>query len=338
MNHPEGLHRLPLPGGEPLSVEVSAGRLRLLRGGQPLAQVAVGEEGRLPIFRLQELAAGESETTIRAFCYWHFAHSPEHQRLAWRLDDAAEGALRSGLLIPAASGLLHAERSLFWQLPDPWLRGGQPPIYPPMMVMSANGRRHPLRAPKASGEVYRRFDPRLGSWISLRTLDIELDLERFNRWQNSPRVLEFWQEGGSLEQHREYLQKLADDPHTLTLVGCFDDEPFAYFEAYWAKEDRIAPFYAVDDYDRGIHMLVGEEKHRGPHKVASWLSALVHYLFLDDPRTRKVVAEPRADNARMIAHMQGQGFYREKEFDFPHKRAALMALEREWFFDKCELC
>lgn len=57
--------------------------------------------------------------------------------------------------------------------------------------------------------------------------------------------------------------RLEADPHALGLIGCFDDEPFAYFEAYWAKEDRIAPFYAAEDYDRGIHMLVGEEAHRG---------------------------------------------------------------------------
>ena len=162
----------------------------------------------------------------------------------------------------------------------------------------------------------------------MRTLDIELDLERFNRWQNTPRVLAFWDEGGSLEDHRQYLEKLADDPHTLTLIGCFDDQPFAYFEAYWAKEDRIAPFYDAGDYDRGIHMLVGEQAHRGPHKVASWLSALTDYLLQDDPRTRRIVAEPRADNAKMIGYMQSQGYKRIKEFDFPHKRAALMVLER----------
>ena len=187
---------------------------------------------------------------------------------------------------------------------------------------------HPQRPAKPQGEVYRRFDPQLGAWISLRTLDIELDLERFNRWQNTPRVLAFWDEGGSLDDHRQYLEKLADDPHTLTLIGCFDDQPFAYFEAYWAKEDRIAPFYDADDYDRGIHMLVGEQAHRGPHKVASWLSALTDYLLQDDPRTRRIVAEPRADNAKMIGYMQAQGYARIKEFDFPHKRAALMVLER----------
>jgi len=193
-----------------------------------------------------------------------------------------------------------------------------------------------LRPPKPAGEVYRRYDAQLGAWISLRTLDVDHDLERFHRWQNNPRVAQFWQEEGTLEQHRSYLLKLADDPHALTLIGCFDDQPFAYFEAYWAQEDRIGPFCNAGGYDRGIHMLVGEENHRGPHKVASWLSTLVHYLFRDDERTQRIVSEPRADNAKMIAYMQGQGFVREKEFDFPHKRAALMTLDRQRFFEQCD--
>jgi len=193
-----------------------------------------------------------------------------------------------------------------------------------------------IRPPKPVGEVYRRFDARLGSWISLRTVDIDQDLERFSRWQNKPRVLAFWQEGGTLEQHREYLLKQQAHPHTVTLIGSFDDQPFAYFEVYWALEDRIAPFYDAAEFDRGIHMLVGEESQRGPHKVASWLSALLHHVFGDDERTRRIVSEPRADNAKMIGYMQAQGFIREKEFDFPHKRAALMTLDRERFFAQCD--
>ncbi|MNN43444.1 N(6)-hydroxylysine O-acetyltransferase [compost metagenome] len=50
-----------------------------------------------------------------------------------------------------------------------------------------------------------------------------------------------------------------------------------------------------------------------------------------------MVAEPRADNGKMIGYMHDQCFHCDKEFDFPHKRAALMILGRERFFDKCEL-
>jgi RimJ/RimL family protein N-acetyltransferase len=327
---------LALPSGSHLVADETENRLVLSLAGQPLIHLRLNPKPELQV-QVEEGFKRPDTDAIRAACYWLFARDPACQRLTWLLDDVSDEALLSGLLITTdVPGEYRCERVLFWQLTQPWLTQPRAHSFPRQMIISA-GKRHPLRAVKPQGEVYRRFDARLGAWISLRTVDIDHDLERFNRWQNSARVASFWQEEGSLEQHREYLTKLESDPHTLTLIGCFDDQPFAYFEAYWAKEDRIAPFYDAADYDRGIHMLVGEETHRGPHKVASWLSALTHYLFLDDPRTQRVVAEPRADNAKMIEYLQGQRFYCEKEFDFPHKRAALMVLGRERFFERCEL-
>jgi len=336
MSNLNDLTALALPSGSQLIADATESRLSLSLDGQPLIRLRLDREGKGPI-QLDERFALPPGQALWAACYWLFARDPACQQLTWQLDQPPTEALLSGLLINTeVAGEYRCERTLFWQLPQPWLGASLTGSYPQQMVIS-QGKRHPLRPVKPRGEVYRRFDARLGAWISLRTLEIEEDLSRFNRWQNSPRVASFWQEEGSLEQHREYLSKLDADPHTLTLIGCFDDQPFAYFEAYWAKEDRIAPFYDAGDYDRGIHMLVGEEHHRGPHKVASWLSALTHYLFLDDPRTQRVVAEPRADNAKMIGHMHNQCFHCEKEFDFPHKRAALMILGRERFFDRCPL-
>ena len=336
MSDVNALNTLALPDGRCLVADETGHRLSLSLDGQPLITLSLNREPALHVAIEQRFERPDSEI-LHLACYWFFASDPACQYLTWQLDQTPTDALRSGLLVTGeSSGQYRCERALFWQLPQPWLRQASAGSYPQYPVISG-GKRHPLRPIKPQGEVYRRFDARLGSWISLRTVDIEQDLTRFNRWQNSARVASFWQEEGSLEQHREYLTKLQADPHTLTLIGCFDDQPFAYFEAYWAKEDRIAPFYEAGDYDRGIHMLVGEEQHRGPHKVASWLAALTHYLFLDDPRTQRVVAEPRADNAKMIGYMQGQRYHCEKEFDFPHKRAALMVLGRERFFERCGL-
>ena len=322
---------LPLPDGRTLSADCGAHGLALLLDGQPL--LSAQREGEC-----WQLSGAPSREALWALAYWTFASDAQSQRVQFSAMNVPVEAFEPGLVNrDEIGGRLQIERAAFWQLRGAWHQGVASADYPQVYRMSS-GRRHPLRAPKPQGEVYRRFDAKLGQWISLRTLDIGLDLERFNRWQNSPRVLEFWQEGGSLEQHRAYLEKAAADPHTTTLIGCIDDQPFAYYEAYWAKEDRIAPFYDAGDYDRGIHMLVGEERHRGPHKVESWMTALVHYLLLDDPRTQRIVAEPRADNARMIGHMQRLGFWREKEFDFPHKRAALMVQSRETFFERCGLC
>ncbi len=320
---------LPLPHWCDLVADETDQRLSLSLAGEALIDVQLE---RAPLLRA--VVAGEvSVRGLWAACYWLLSRHPQCRRLHWQLPTSPSQALASGLLVEGtAAGEYLCERDLFWQLPRPWLV--QPTAAYPQHMCMTDGKRHPRRPPKPTGEVYRRFDPRINAWVSLRMLDIEHDLARFNRWQNNPRVANFWQEQGDLAQHRAYLEKLAADPHSLTLIGCFDDQPFAYFEAYWAREDRIAPFLDADHYDRGVHMLVGEENHRGPHKVGSWLSALTHYLFLDDARTQRVVAEPRADNDKMIGYMQAQGFYREKEFDFPHKRAALMVVGREGFFSR----
>lgn len=326
------LAHLPLPDGRRLVGRDDGASLALHLDERALLRAR--RQGRLMV--PLELAVEEQAEALWALAYWCFANDTQLQAVCLQLDSVDPALLASGLLVGEGADL-RIERGAFWQLPRPFLRTAGSAGYPQQMVMHPTGRRHPRRAPKPVGEVYRRFDATLGAWVSLRTLDIDEDLERFNRWQNSARVAAFWQEEGDLTKHRRYLEELAVDPRVLTLIGCFDDQPFAYYEAYWAKEDRIAPFFEVDDYDRGIHMLVGEESHRGPHKVASWLNALTHYLFLDDPRTQRVVAEPRADNARMIGHMQAQGYHKAKEFDFPHKRAALMVQSREVFFERCRL-
>ncbi|PTS84402.1 GNAT family N-acetyltransferase [Pseudomonas sp. HMWF032] len=326
------LTRLPLPDGRQLSARDDGASLALHLDEHALLRAQRQGELLVPL----ELALAEQAEALWLLAYWCFANEPQRQSLVLRLEQVDPALLNSGLLVVAGDELC-IERARFWQLTGPFLRNVSHAGYPQQMIMHASGRRHPRRGPKPVGEVYRRFDANLGAWISLRTLDIDEDLARFNRWQNSARVAAFWQEEGDLDKHRRYLQELLDDPRVLPLIGCFDDQPFAYYEAYWAKEDRIAPFYAVDDYDRGIHMLVGEENHRGPHKVASWLNALTHYLLLDEPRTQRIVAEPRADNAKMIGHMQAQGYHKDKEFHFPHKRAALMIQSREVFFERCNL-
>lgn len=267
------------------------------------------------------LARDDDQQThcLLAACEAAFIHTPSLDEL--RLAAATPHAVVSALL---ASGLFHqivqdtvvCSAHSLWQQPLPWLHKGSVTAFPQQYV-KAGSSRHPLRATPAHGTLYSRFIPWLGQTITLEQADPDRDLQAFNRWMNNPRVAQFWEEEGNLEQHRAYLQKQLDDPHTLPLIGRFDGQAFGYFEAYWAKEDRIAPFYDAGDYDRGLHLLVGEEAFRGKRFYTAWFSSICHYLFLDDPRTQRIVCEPRHDNHRQIANFNRSGFAKVKHFDFP---------------------
>jgi RimJ/RimL family protein N-acetyltransferase len=285
--------------------------------------------GAMPTLRWrdgQEVANDGWAALTAAFSFY-----PRAERLAleapasWieSLSTRGAAAVEHGRTVAVRTGLL--------QQPEPWL--AQPrPTYAERWTMS-HGRRHPVRPQRLRGEVYARHIPWLGKTLSLSAFDLASDLPALHRWMNDPVVAHFWQEEGSMEKHRAYVEGLLADPRVDPLVLRLDGRPFGYVEAYWAKEDRIAPYYEAGDYDRGWHVLIGEADCRGRPFVTAWQPSVAHYLFLDDPRTTRLVIEPRADNHKMRRNLLQGGYAILKEFDFPHKRAALGMLLRERFFD-----
>ncbi|KAL9582206.1 MAG: hypothetical protein Q9203_005595 [Teloschistes exilis] len=158
------------------------------------------------------------------------------------------------------------------------------------------------------------------------------DTDLLHTWMNDPRVNAAWGEAGPRSHQEAFLRKNLNDKHSFPVIGCWDGKPFGYFEIYWVKEDHLGRQLSSHDYgnwDRGFHALVGEQEFRGAHRVRVWISALVHCCFLADPRTERVLVEPRVDNHKFIGYLQSVGFYKEREIAFSHKQAALMKIRRE---------
>ncbi|GGX67463.1 hypothetical protein GCM10007385_40750 [Tateyamaria omphalii] len=237
----------------------------------------------------------------------------------------------------AKDGAQRIHRSGFLQAPEPWLKHPQARYQRAALVAGPDGRDHPLRPANPHGVVYEKFFVDAGIAVSFREVDIERDLDTFHRWQNDPRVAYFWEEDRSQDELRGFLEDKLSDPHNFSVIGEYDGVPVGYFEIYWAREDRLGAYYDAGPWDRGWHGLIGEVSALGRAKTSAWIRALTHYIFLDCPMTDLVVGEPRVDNAKLLRYADALAYRKIKEFDFPHKRSALMHCARDDFFDRVPL-
>ena len=203
----------------------------------------------------------------------------------------------------------------------------------PERIKADNGIEHPIRPAQPEGVFFQRYVYPLQRVISLRCADVKHDTAIFSHWHNKPNVARMWELAGDLSTHKDYLTKQTNDNHSMAVIGYFDDVPFGYFEVYWAPEDRLGPYYDCDDYDRGVHMLVGNELFLGHKNFFNWSRAVMHAIFMDEQATLNVMGEPRADNLHVARITKNIGMKKLKEFDFPHKRSALMCCDRTSFFN-----
>ncbi|UZJ51290.1 hypothetical protein CBS101457_000610 [Exobasidium rhododendri] len=253
----------------------------------------------------------------------------------------------------STSRVILCPRAAFWQSnypfsQSPWLLNQNTKgntltsaCLPTSYIVTANVK-HPQRPAKympAKRPLYTRYIMELGETLTFEVASSKdaAFVKQFSAWQNSDRVSAGWRQKGSEEEHRQYLESVEKSASSIGLVGKWDGQPWGYMEIYWVKESNVGPYYDAQDYDRGFHALVGEENFRGPHRVRSWMGSLIHMLFLLDPRTERVLLEPRASNYKMINYAQMCGGHVEKLIDLSHKRAALVVIPREGFFQLCPL-
>jgi RimJ/RimL family protein N-acetyltransferase len=96
------------------------------------------------------------------------------------------------------------------------------------------------------------------------------------------------------------------------------------------KGDIIDGYYEWDEYDQGIHLLIGPKAFLGKGFIYPLLLTILHKKFQVN-ETNRIVAEPDVRNEKMIHVFQKCGFQPVREVHLPGKTGLLMICERKGF-------
>lgn len=185
---------------------------------------------------------------------------------------------------------------------------------------------------KQSTILYHRYLTTIQKAITFRLIDLAKDLEQFITWQQNPRIAKYWQLDKSRNEAKDYLEKTLAEPHHQAVIIEINHEPIGYTEFYWVAHDAIAEHYDHYNTDRGFHLLIGEDSFLGVENTKSVFQAIMHYLYLTDNRTQRIIVEPDKHNHRFIKYMQIiPGWRLIKEADLPDKKAVIFMAHRNDF-------
>lgn len=165
--------------------------------------------------------------------------------------------------------------------------------------------------------------------VSFRSVTMA-DASMLHGWMNEVHVIPYWQLNIPFLEYKLHLEKSLSDDHQELLIGKINGRPVSYWEVYRVRDDIIGGYYDFDDYDQGVHLLIGDRAHLGKGFIYPLLMRTLHLQF-QKTETEKVVAEPDVRNEKMIHVFKRCGFIPKKEVVLPDKTALLMMCTREAF-------
>jgi lysine N-acyltransferase len=170
--------------------------------------------------------------------------------------------------------------------------------------------------------------PVLSGPYEMRLADPDRDADLVSEWMNRPHLAEAWEYDWPPERWRGYLRAQLAGAYSRPIIGSYRGKDIAYVEVYRAAKDSIAPRYAADPHDLGIHAAIAELRFVNRGIAAILLPRAVASLFELEPRCRRIMFDPDYCNsgARRLCEFARCTFL--GEHDMSNRRMALYALPR----------
>jgi RimJ/RimL family protein N-acetyltransferase len=162
----------------------------------------------------------------------------------------------------------------------------------------------------------------------IRVADPDDDAELISEWMNRPHLAEAWEYDWPPERWRGYLRAQLAGAYSRPFVGSFRGKEVAYLEVYRAAKDSIAPRYAAEPHDLGLHAALADLRFVNKGIAPILLPRVVASLFELEPQCRRIMFDPdhRNSGARRLCEWAGCTFL--GEHDMANRRMALYTLPR----------
>jgi lysine N-acyltransferase len=170
--------------------------------------------------------------------------------------------------------------------------------------------------------------PELADPYAIRVADPDDDAELISEWMNRPHLAEAWEYDWPPQRWRGYLRAQLASEYSRPFVGSFRGKEVAYLEVYRAAKDSIAPRYAADPHDLGLHAALADLRFVNKGIAPILLPRVVASLFELEPQCRRIMFDPdhRNAGARRLCEWAGCTFL--GEHDMANRRMALYTLPR----------
>ncbi|BBY48745.1 siderophore biosynthesis protein [Mycolicibacterium arabiense] len=170
--------------------------------------------------------------------------------------------------------------------------------------------------------------PVLAEPYHFRLVDARADAEMISEWMNRPHLVEAWEYPHPPGWWRGYLGAQLAGDYSRPFIASFKGKEIAYLEIYRAARDSIAPRYASDPHDLGVHAAIADLRFVNKGIAPILLPRVMASLFELEPQCRRIMFDPdhRNTGARAVCEWAGCAFL--GEHDMANRRMALYALPR----------
>lgn len=184
--------------------------------------------------------------------------------------------------------------------------------------------------PDPGRTLYEQYVPELRATLSLRSLDLALDLDMIYGWVNKAYAQRFWQLHGTPAVIEHIYRNVLENTQVHSFIGAVDGKAVCQIDAYAVAADELASHVELEPGDSGLHLLVcpPREMQRGLSYYA--LRCFQQYYFSFDEAGR-LFAEPDQENTLANKLAIDTGFRFVKTIQLSYKTANLYSITREQF-------